>query len=125
MEFTPSPKIYIKESPGKGLGVFAKRRIHKDEIVERCPVYVMSKEEDPFMEDYRFLYPRIRGVQWGIAWGYGSLYNHSKNPNCDWRDCEGGFEFFAKRDIELGEEICIYYGGHEYWRLRKHITLIE
>ena len=124
MNYHPPTKIYIKESPGKGLGVFCKEKILKDEVIETCPVYAMDRRDD-YLKDYRFLYPRIRGRVYGIAWGYGSLYNHSKNSNCDWRDCEGGFEFFAKRDIEPGEEVCIYYGGNQYWGIRKHITLVE
>ena len=124
MNYHPPTKIYIKESPGKGLGVFCKEKILKDEVIETCPVYAMDRRDD-YLKDYRFLYPRIRGRVYGIAWGYGSLYNHSNNFNCDWRDCEGGFEFFAKRDIEPGEEVCIYYGGNEYWGIRKEIILIE
>lgn len=49
-----------------------------------------------------------------VATGYGSLYNHSYNPNAQHAkhlDLEE-IHFHALRDISTGEEITINYGGH-------------
>ncbi len=35
-------KIEIKESPNKGLGVFAKEKILKGEIIEVCPLIKLN-----------------------------------------------------------------------------------
>jgi SET domain-containing protein len=46
-----------------------------------------------------------------IALGYGSLYNHSEEPNVEWdRDFERKlFVFTALKDVEPGEELTIDY----------------
>ena len=114
-------KIEIKESPGKGLGVFAKENISKGEIIEICP---LTKLDVPYnsdvLNDYRFGYPRKGGNKiLVVVLGYGSIYNHNNQNNADWRDGKPmTFEFFALRDIEPGEEICTSYGGPEYFKQR-------
>lgn len=132
--YIPLNKIYIDEVEGKGLGVFALMPIKKDELIEICPLMSLgktpdNKHQDPFF-NYRFAYPK-EGRHNGnedqvVAWGYGSLYNHSNNPNADWKDhpTEKVFQFIAMQDIEKGEEITIHYGGDSYWRKRKEINLI-
>lgn len=76
--------ISVKDSPGKGRGVFAQRNFKKGEVIETCPVIVLPAKEIDSLEltqlyNYYFA--------WGpdskdgaIALGYGSLYNHSYNP---------------------------------------------
>ena len=114
-------KIEIKESPGKGLGVFAKEKILKDEIIEVCPLIKLDvTEESNVLFDYRFGYPST-GIDdfFVIPLGYGCIYNHSEQNNAEWRDGEPmTFEFFAIKDIEPGEEICTCYGGSYYFELR-------
>lgn len=49
-----------------------------------------------------------------VALGYGSLYNHSPNPNCVYwtiKD-EGIVEFVALVDIQAGEELRVNYNGN-------------
>lgn len=114
-------KIEIKESPNRGLGVFAKEKIFKDEIIEISPLIELKV---PFtsnvLSDYRFYYPRNGKNQiFVVVLGYGFLFNHSNQNNADWRDGKPmTFEFFALRDIEPGEEIYIKYGGPEYFKQR-------
>lgn len=117
-----STKIELKQSPGRGLGVFAKDDISKDEVFEITPLLKLDVDtESKVLFDYRFFYPKCGFNQiYVIALGCGSLYNHSNQNNADWR--EGGemiFEFFATRDIKSGEEIYLNYGGPEYFELRK------
>lgn len=113
MPFSASTAIVVKQVPGKGLGVFASRDIAADEVIERCPVLVMSKSDvwqvDAVLSRYVF--------SWGdgkvaLALGYGSLYNHSFQPNARCEDrgrrCK---QFLAIRDIAAGEEITFNYNG--------------
>ena len=116
-------KTEIRESPGKGLGVFAAEKIFKHEIFERAAVLVFSADvfkvlskTDEFAGRYHILNSYVFSWEAGeccIVWGNGSLYNHGNGDlsNCSYRmqtkiPC---VEFFAKRDIEKGEEIIIHY----------------
>jgi SET domain-containing protein len=97
--------------------VFAKRRIPKDEIIERAPVVTIPEQqwdliESTTLRDYTF--------SWGpndehaaMALGYISLYNHSYKPNAMYVQSpeEGVIEVVALRDIEDGEEIVVNYNG--------------
>lgn len=116
-------KIEIKISEGKGMGVFATQKILKGEIIETCYLLKIPKEGD-LLTDYRFLYPKRTLSEYVIPLGYGCIYNHSNSPNADWIDHPEykAFNFFALKDIEIGEEICTYYGGEDYWNSRKKIT---
>jgi hypothetical protein len=51
----------------------------------------------------------------GLMLGYGSLYNHSDDPNAEvwWGACET-FIMESLKDIKAGEEIFIDYGS-DYW----------
>jgi SET domain-containing protein len=63
-----------------------------------------------------------------VAWGYGSLYNHSNTPNADWLDIENdmAFKFIAIKSIQPEEEICINYGSSGYWNDgRKDIKIVD
>ena len=113
-------KIEIKESPNKGLGVFAKENISKGEIIEVCPLIKLDvPHNSDVLDDYRFYYPRNTAKDYVVVLGYGSIYNHNNQNNADWRDGKPmTFEFFALRDIEPGEEICTRYGGPEYFKQR-------
>jgi SET domain-containing protein len=113
-------KIEIKESLGKGLGVFAKEKISKGEIIEICPLIKLDvPHNSDVLDDYRFYYPKKNSKEYVVALGYGSIYNHNNQNNADWRDGKPmTFEFFATKDIELGEEICTSYGGPEYFKQR-------
>ena len=130
MEFNPPKKINVKLIPKKGLGVFATKKIKKGEVVEECPVFSLGDDESPISVSffyYRFSYPKERGSKESvIPWGYGSLYNHDKTPNTDWRDHPEymGFEFYSLSDIEVGEELTISYGGENYWKVRDDVDLV-
>ncbi|WP_231592462.1 SET domain-containing protein [Methanosarcina sp. Kolksee] len=107
--------ISVKDSPGKGRGVFAQRNFKKGEVIETCPVIVLPAEEIDSLEltqlyNYYFA--------WGsdskdaaIALGYGSLYNHSYNPNARYyKDFDNSLlKYVCIRDIQEDEEITINY----------------
>jgi SET domain-containing protein len=114
-------KIEFKISPVHGLGVFAIEKILKGEVIEKCSVLslpIAKGDVTPLLIDYRFNWPS--GSEWEeqvIALGYASLYNHSSTPNAYWYSVyeERVFLFIASNDIEVGEEIFIYYGDENYW----------
>ncbi len=118
---TMPTKIYVDNSPVHGLGVFAKEKIYKDEVIEECPVLklpIERGEHSSLLIDYRFNFPSTGlWTEQVIPFGYGALYNHSNDPNAYWCsvDDKRTFLFVASRDIEAGEEIFTYYGGSEYW----------
>jgi SET domain-containing protein len=129
----PPQKIYVKNSPVHGLGVFASEKINKDEIFEVCPILSLPMkfgEVSPLFIDYRFNWPSGTS-DWKeqvISLGFGSLYNHSESPNAYWySDNETRtFKFASSRDIEPEEEIFVWYGDVSYWNDgRNHISVVE
>jgi len=113
--------IEVKWIGRKGRGVFARRRIAKDSIIERVPVVALPIEEvfgrsaGSVLSEYVF---KWRDGEVAIALGYGSLYNHSYAPNARFYS-EGRLTqvFSALRDIDAGEEITINYLGASNNRL--------
>ena len=124
MKIYPPNKIYIGKSTIHGYGVFAHDSIKEGEIIEECPIHdlmIPKGHSSPIMNDYRFNWPQGMGGNWEkqvLAWGYGSLYNHSEFANAFWRSNleRQTFEFVANRDIQKNEEIFVWYGGVDYWQ---------
>lgn len=120
---TQIPGLFIMESEGKGRGVFTSMDISKGDVIESAHVIVLSNEDrlkvhETGLHDYYFLWEsgeKEGEFQAAIALGYGSLYNHSKEPNCEFVPIYGEncIEFIATRDIQAGEEICIKYDEAE------------
>jgi SET domain-containing protein len=117
---TSSRTIYVADvivapSPGRGRGIFARRRFEPNEIIEVCPMIALS-ERDAVKLDETGLYGYYFG--WGkdgkqaaIALGYGSLYNHSSTANAEHRKNVAGdtMSIVAVQEIAAGEEIFIHY----------------
>ena len=107
--------ISVKNSPGKGRGVFAQRNFKKGEVIESCPVIVLPAEEIDTLEltqlyNYYFAWgPESKDA--AIALGYGSLYNHSYTPNARYyKDFDNSLlKYVCIRDIQKNEEITINY----------------
>jgi len=120
MEIIPPTKIKIVEVTGKGFGVVATQKINKDEIIETCPIVVLSQKECDFIEkegnnvilNYYYLFQEDL-KRCCIMLGWGSIYNHSLTPNADIdypdEKSERYLQFKALRDIEAGEEIEFNY----------------
>jgi len=96
--------IDVQSSPIHGNGVFARKKIRKDEFIgrylsrrtKRDGVYVM------WLEDKKTP-GKFKGYN-----GYGRLrfLNHSSDPNSEFE----GLDLFALKDIHPGEEITFHYG---------------
>lgn len=104
----------MKNTEKYGRGIFASRKIKKDEFIEEAPVIVIPKTEWKLMRgtillNYVF---RWRGDK-ALALGYGSLYNHSYNPNAKFiiNFKNQSIDFFARGDIQEGDEITVNYNG--------------
>ena len=106
--------LAVQAAPAIGRGVYALRPFAAGEVIERCPVVVVSAEESRTIQRTtlgRYTY------FWGddeaaVALGFGSLYNHSDDPNAVTRRLEHELliELVALRPIAVGEEICHNYG---------------
>lgn len=107
--------ITVKDSPGKGRGVFAQRNFKEGEVIEICPVIVLPAEEIDALEltqlySYYFAWgPESKDA--AIALGYGSLYNHSYTPNARYyKDFDNSLiKYVCITDIQKDEEIIISY----------------
>ena len=107
--------ITVKDSPGKGRGVFAQRNFKEGEVIETCPVIVLPAEEIDALEltqlySYYFAWgPESKDA--AIALGYGSLYNHSYTPNARYyKDFDNSLiKYVCITDIQKDEEITISY----------------
>ncbi len=111
----PSVKVYISKSevPKAGRGVFAAKQIKKGEVIEKCPVFVLPRKDYPIvkktaMRNYYFMWGKTTAA---VCFGYGSLYNHSYQPNATYKKKikDKVIEFVAIKGIKKGEEITVNY----------------
>lgn len=98
----------LRETAGRGLGVYSKRRFKCDEIVMtgRIERYVdgNSKHASQIAEDTFVVHA-----------GLVPMVNHSCDPNCGIRvNRTGAHDYIAIRDIEIGEEIVFDYAMRNY-----------
>jgi SET domain-containing protein len=109
-----SDLVAVKTAQGKGRGVFARRAIKKGAVIERVPVVVMpikciaDGRKNPALSKYFYEWSPTHVA---VALGYGSLYNHSYEPNADYEYGAMVLVYRALRDIKSGEEITINYNG--------------
>lgn len=107
------PGLIVAPSAIAGRGVFTSIPIEAGDTIEVCPVIVLPAKDlsaihGTFLHDYYFLW---EDGQCAIALGYGSLYNHSANPNAEYyMDYENtAITVYSLRPIAPGEEITISY----------------
>ena len=112
-------KIYLKESDGKGMGVYAAVDIKQGELIEKC--YLITVDTLPehlgILYDYVFNMPQEgKFKSLVLPTGAGCVYNHDDNHNAYWVDSKEPmhFDYIAKRDIKKDDEICTHYGVN-YW----------
>jgi len=112
-----SDQIYINRSKIKnsGRGVFASRDIKKGKIIETCPIIKVPKNDisnlkNSLLVTY-FLYFGKNKERLAIMLGFGSIYNHSYEPNAKFRinSKENVIHFIALKNIKKDEEITFNY----------------
>lgn len=114
------PGLFIVEDSEKGRSVYSAIDLTAGSTIEVCPVIIIPKKEvaiihDTVLHDYYFEWPDGNGSI-AIALGYGSLYNHSPNPNARFIMDLPREEMIVecKHPIAAGDEITIdYTGGDE------------
>lgn len=104
--------VYAAPSHRHGLGVFAAHELDRGTVIESCPVLVVPGDHIQALEQCG-----LRGYiyEWegnaGIAFGFGSLYNHSFAPNAEYEPLfdEKIVQIRALRVIRPDEEITVNY----------------
>ena len=84
----PQPGLYLKESVGKGRGVFANEKIKSNTLISISPVLLFPEDlkypnsiEKSILNSYTYTWDKSTQA---LALGLGSLYNHSKQNNIGW-----------------------------------------
>jgi len=112
-----SDKIYIGQSRivNAGRGVYARRNIKRGEIIERCPVIEVPKNDvsnlrESILVTYFFYFGKNK-ERLAIALGFGSIYNHAYEPSATYKIKHTGkiIDFVALKDIKKDDEITVNY----------------
>ena len=119
-EQSPRTPYTIKTDPEKGRGLYATQTLQKGFLLHTAPCILITKEEydthmkHTILEEYLFN-ARTNGDKL-LALGVGSLFNHNRKPNVDYRVHKDKLiiEYWIARDVEEGEELCIYYGSSDH-----------
>jgi SET domain-containing protein len=111
----PSSKIETRLSEKEGRGVFASRDICLKEVIEECPLIILPEDQTWLIKEtelYNY-YLELGNQKIGIALGYGSLYNHSYDPNAQFVKDLKNMRLIVKplKYIPKGEEILVNYVG--------------
>ncbi len=119
MKIPPPTRIYVGESKIKnaGRGVFASQDLKKGEIIEICPLLEIPVDDDFVLQDnllatYYFSFTDVKD-RVAIALGYGSIYNHSYQPNLTYKknSKDKTLEFRTIKDIKRDEELTVNYNN--------------
>jgi len=120
-----NPKIEVKDSRTHGVGVFAKKSIKKNEVLEEDHFIILKGDWHKLprlMQEYIFGWtkdmPDYKSKA-ALVFGTGAIYNSSSKPNAEWltETRKKRFIYYATKNIKAGEEILIDY-GEEYWESR-------
>lgn len=105
----------IARTPGRGLGLFARRPFKKDEFVaEYTGRKISTKEADALTTKYLFEIDDDWTIDGSPRSNIARYMNHSCDPNCESDVVDGKILITALRDIEPGEELTFDY-GEEYF----------
>jgi hypothetical protein len=117
MKLFASDKVYISKSEisNAGRGVYAGRDIKKGEIIEKCPIIEVPKNDTSNLKKsvlvtYFFYFGKNK-ERIAVALGFGSIYNHSYKPNATYKikPREKTIDFIALDDINKNDEITFNY----------------
>ena len=114
-----SNSIYLSKSKiggDFGRGVFANKNFNNNEVIEKAP-YIEDKTSNfvGLIRNYIFNKTETNSI---VAFGFGSLYNHSDFPNANWKINGDYIEITSSKPITKDDEILISY-GKSYWNSRK------
>ncbi|MBI2798527.1 SET domain-containing protein-lysine N-methyltransferase [Candidatus Saccharibacteria bacterium] len=107
--------MVIKETQNKGRGVFAEKDYKKGELIEICPVVVLSAKQRQLIDKTELFnyYFGWEDGQAGIVLGYGMMYNHSFRPNAEYSKnfLDRTVAVLAHQNIKSNSEITVNYNG--------------
>lgn len=120
-----NPKIQMRISKLHGVGVFARKNIKENEVLEEVPFILLKGDWHKIprlLQEYIFGWTKEMDdskSKAAVVFGSGAIYNSSSDPNADWQTSrkKNRFIYYAYKDIKAGEEIFIDY-GNEYWESR-------
>jgi SET domain-containing protein len=114
--------LRIGPTKNKGLGIFANRAITKGELIEESPVLILSKPEievikQTILAQYYFCW-KDAGA---IAFGRGSIFNHSPNSNVDFAPnyLNQTIDYIASQNIHKDEELNINYDSELLFEVKE------
>lgn len=112
-------------------GVFCAHDLSQGDIIEICPVLILSSGEAMLLRhsdlyNYYWLWG-YNHEQIAIVLGFGSLYNHSSQPNAETDAIPDRREIVirAMTEIRADTEITIDYGGGKRTRPSIWFTVRE
>jgi hypothetical protein len=108
-------RVVLGRSLGAGRGVFAKEGFESGDLIEHCPVVVLDPADAATVQTTalgHYLFEWHDG-RVAVTLGFGSLYNHSAQPNATFhlRFSDFVMEVVAAERIPAGTEIVIDYTG--------------
>ncbi len=107
-----SDLVRVRTTKEKGRGVYARKAIKKGATIEKVPLLFLPMDtfvngrDNKHLNMYFFLWSEKTVA---VSLGFGSLYNHSYEPNARYEYGKKTLRYLALRDIEKGEEILINY----------------
>lgn len=121
-----STSIEVRSSDLHGYGVFALKEIPEGETIEECAYFTLdTKIEDEKLLRYAFKRPyEPNSLEWmkarllnqafcSVVLGYGSIYNHNKEPNISYAQNPEDriFKFYTIKPVHKDEELCHDYNS--------------
>ncbi|MCX7619843.1 MAG: SET domain-containing protein-lysine N-methyltransferase [Acidimicrobiales bacterium] len=102
----------VDTSPIHDRGVFAERSFRKGEMIEECPLLVISAQEADNLDELANYIFECED-DYAVPLGLGCFYNHSRTANAETViDPDGRtLTIIAARSIRRNEEITINYNG--------------
>ncbi|MCF8450529.1 MAG: SET domain-containing protein [Taibaiella sp.] len=112
------PQTYLGNTPNKGRGIFTRKRIKAETVIETAPVIIMNNDErllidQTILHNYIFEWQPDGQQLCCMALGLIPMYNHAYISNCEYFMDYDNNEIIiqAVRDIEAGEELTINYNA--------------
>ena len=108
--------IELRNSSIHNRGVFAKRHIYKNEIIEIVPLLYIDNKEITNKKDN----PNAKIIDYALF----TTNKHSDDNNSMWTqdtNIDDSIVIHAIKDINKDEEICVDYGKN-YWNNRKDLV---
>lgn len=117
--------LEIKTTEYKGIGVFAKKDFKRGDVIEFCHCIALSLKsrlivDSSIVQYYYALPPEDQYGHSGlIPLGFGGIYNTSDSMESANAKYAGNFKdkliiYTARKDIKIGEEICVWHGDGYY-----------